>query len=114
MKRRMRGLSRVVSALIVAAATIGISAHGNNDHVRGTVTSISDAAIIVETPDKQPKTLTVSSGTTFERSGKPSTLKELKVGDRVVVDVPKGTLAAELVKFGPAAKAGASPAAHKH
>lgn len=47
--------------------------------------------------------------TTFEKSGKPSTLKELNVGDRVLIEVSKGQLEAHLAKFGaPAARTSTS------
>jgi hypothetical protein len=110
----MTDLRKALGVLLAVVATCTVAAHGNNDHVRGVVTRITDAAIVLQTPDKQERTLTVSGTTTFERSGKPAGLKDLKVGDRVVVDVPKGTLAAELVKFGAPAKTAAPPSAHKH
>lgn len=111
----MKILKQSAAVLVLLVSGAGaVGAHGNNDHVRGTVSHVSETAIVVQTTDKQPKTLTLATTTTFERSGKPATLKDLKVGDRVVVDVPKGTLAAELIKFGAPAKAAASPSPHKH
>src|SRR5262249_3876426 len=90
-------------ALLLFAATMAF-AHGNNDHVRGVVTQMSAQSITVELADKTTKTLTLGAKTTFEKSGKAAKMDELKVGDRVVVDVPKGTSEAHEIKFGAPAK----------
>ena len=68
----------------------------------GTVISISDSSITVETKDKTSVTVDVSDKTKFEKSGSPATLKDLKVGDRVVVhaDVSGDRLVANEVHFG--------------
>ena len=63
-------------------------AHGNEKHIMGTVTSISDSSITVETKDKKSVTVDVSDKTKFEKSGAAATLKDLKVGDKVVSSIP--------------------------
>jgi hypothetical protein len=77
-------------------------AHGKEKHVMGTVTSISDSSITVETTAKKSVTVDVSDKTKFEKSGAPATLKDLKVGDKVVVhaDVSGDKLVANEVHFG--------------
>ncbi|MFY9530485.1 MAG: DUF5666 domain-containing protein [Candidatus Acidiferrales bacterium] len=62
-------------------------AHGNEQHVMGTVTAISADSITVQTAAKEPKTTTVSvvASTKFLKSGAEASLKDLKVGDRVVI-----------------------------
>ena len=81
-------------------------AHGNEKHVMGTVTDISGNSIMVETTAKKPVTVEVSDKTKFEKSGSPATLKDLKVGDRVVIHAsPSGDkLVASEVRFGAKAK----------
>src|SRR6266540_1144759 len=89
-------------ALFFALLTAGTVtfAHGNNDHVRGVVTQVSATSVTVEVSPQVTKTLTLNDKTTFERSGKSAKLADLKVGDRVIVDVPKGTTEASSIKFG--------------
>ena len=65
-------------------------------------TNISENSITVETTAKKPVTVEVSDKTKFEKSGSPATLKELKVGDKVVVhaDSVGDKLVASEVNFG--------------
>jgi hypothetical protein len=51
----------------------------------------------------------ITDKTTFQRSGKAAHLADLKVGDRVVIDVPEKTTNALLVQIG----AAATTTAHK-
>src|SRR5215510_4796385 len=84
-------------------------AHGNNDHVRGVVTQVSAESVTIQMQDQKTTTLSINAQTTLEKSGKPVQVSDLKVGERVVVDVPKGTKEARLIRFGPPpAKAPAS------
>jgi len=101
----MKGLSILVSAFIVSGALV--LAHEGNEHVRGVVTELSPTSIVVQTTDKKTAILGVTAKTTFQRAGKPATLADLKVGDRVVVDVPEKSSDALLVQIG------TSPAAAK-
>ena len=84
-------MTRAKQAVLGAALWIGaasaVTAHGTNDHIRGTVSEISDTAIVLTTAGKQAKTLSLSNTTTFERSGKPATLKDLKVGDLSLIHI---------------------------
>ena len=90
-----------VFALMLALSAIAF-AHGNEKHVMGTVTSISDSSITVETTAKNSVTVEVSDKTKFEKSGVAATLKDLKVGDKVVIHagVSGGKLVANEVHFG--------------
>ena len=91
----------VVVALLFALSVMAL-AHGKEKHVMGKVTSISDSSITVETTAKKSVTVDVSVKTKFENSGSPATLKDLKVGDKVVVhaDVSGDKLVANEVHFG--------------
>ena len=106
----MRMMATVFAVL--AAGTIAL-AHGANDHVRGTVTQISAQGITVETTAKATRTLTINDKTTFAKSRRKATLADLKVGDLVVIDVPKNTNEALEVQFG-APKKAAAAASHAH
>jgi ribosomal protein S1 len=77
-------------------------AHGNDKHVMGTVTHISDNSITVETTAKKSVTVDVSDTTKFEKSGAAASLKDLKVGDKVVIhaDGSSAKLVAHEVRFG--------------
>jgi hypothetical protein len=77
-----------------------VFAHGGNEHVRGVVTKISAQSITVQTTPKETRTLVLSQQTTFKQAGKVAHLADLKVGDRVVVDVPEKKNDALLIQFG--------------
>jgi hypothetical protein len=91
-------------AVITLLFTLSLMAlaHGNEKHVMGTVTNISDNSITVETKTKKSVTVDVSDKTKFEKSGAAATLKDLKVGDKVVIhaDASGGKLIANEVHFG--------------
>jgi ribosomal protein S1 len=90
-----------VVALVFALSFMALP-HGKEKHVMGTVTSISDSSITVETTAKKSVSIDVSDNTKFRKSGSPATLKDLKVGDKVVVhaDVSGDKLVANEVHFG--------------
>jgi hypothetical protein len=96
-------MKRIVAIVtLVFAVPLMALAHGNEKHVMGKVTSISDNSITVETTAKKSVTVDVSDKTKFEKSGASATLKDLKVGDKVVIhaDVSGGKLVANEVHFG--------------
>ena len=106
--RSMFLVSRYV-ALVSVISTV-VLAHGGNDHIRGVVTNISAQSVTVQTADKATKTVSLTAKTTFQLAGKTAHLADLKVGDRVVIDVPEKTTQALLIQVGAAPKA---PAAKK-
>ena len=59
------------------------------EHVRGVVTQLSPQSITVQTTGTKTTTLKVTAKTTFQLAGKAATLADLKVGDRVVIDVSR-------------------------
>ena len=87
---------------LLFALTLMALAHGKENHVMGTVTSISDSSVTVETTAKKSVTVQVSDKTKFEKSGAAATLKDLKVGDKVAIhaDVSGDKLVANEVHFG--------------
>jgi hypothetical protein len=106
----MNKLFLIVTLLIVFASVA--FAHGTYTHVMGTVTKITDTEVTVETTDKQVTVVKIAPNTSFLKSGAAATLKDLKVGDRVVIHAkPIGTdLVAHEVRFGKTS--GTDSAAH--
>jgi hypothetical protein len=101
---------KLFAFFIASFALLGVLAyaHGNNEHVRGVVTNITPQAITVQTTGSATTTLTITTKTTFKQGGKVAHLSDLKVGDRVVIDVPEKTKEALLVQIGTAAKTSAT------
>ena len=107
-------LTKIFALLaIVSLATVAF-AHGTDKHVLGTVTKITDTEISVETQTKEVQVVKIAPDTSFVKSGAIATLKDLKVGDRVVIHAkPVGSdLIAHEVRFGkqPPAASGNSAA----
>ena len=98
----MKQLLSVIA--LVLAVSAGALAHNGNEHVRGVVTSVSAQSVTIQLADKSTKTLSISAKTEFENSGKPAHLADVKIGDRVVVDVPEHGSNALLIKVGAAKK----------
>jgi hypothetical protein len=94
----MKRLSILVISFIVSGALV--LAHEGNEHVRGVVTQLSPQTITLQTTGKKTTTLKVTAKTTFQLAGKAATLADLKVGDRVVIDVPEKSSDALLVQIG--------------
>ena len=94
-------MKKLAMACVLMVTLAGLAgAHGNNDHVRGVVKELSATSVTVEVSGQGQKTLSLTPKTTFEKSGKPAHLADLKVGDRVIIDVPKGTTEAHEIRFG--------------
>lgn len=77
-------------------------AHGNEEHVMGTVKQITASSIVVQTTTSKDVEVVVTDKTKFEKSGQPATVHDLSVGDRVVIHAAKSKdkLTAHTVKFG--------------
>jgi hypothetical protein len=99
----MKRLATLITSLALSGTLV--FAHEGNDHVRGVVTELSPQSITVQTTDKKTTTLKVTGKTTFKLGGKTAQLADLKVGDRVVVDVPPKSSEALLIQIGTAAAA---------
>ena len=107
----MKHLGTFITSFVVLGALV--LAHEGNEHIRGVVTELSPQSITVQTTDKKTTTLKLTEKTTFQLAGKAAHLADLKVGDRVVVDVPEKSSDALLVQIGtgPAAAQTAAKAA---
>ena len=100
----MKQLLSVIALVLAISAGAVTAAHEGNDHVRGTVATITDRSVTVTLADKTTKTLSIDTKTTFETAGKPGHLADVKVGDRVVIDVPEHKSNALLIQVGTAKK----------
>jgi hypothetical protein len=99
-----------ISVLLLGAVLFaGLAvAHGDEQHIMGTVTKITDTAITVEVAPKEGDTqktsvtVNIVSSTKFEKMGATATIKDVKVGDHVVIHAGKkaGKLEAHVVKIG--------------
>lgn len=77
----------------------------------GTVAKVTDKSITIEDKDKKATEVSVPADTTCMKGDGTAALKDVKVGDRVVVSAKKSgdKLVATMVKIG-----GAAAPAHKH
>lgn len=113
-------MKQAVLSIVSACALMGgvTFAHGDALHVRGTVTQINGQSVTIQPTTKGAKalTFTVADHTEIDKIGKVAALKDLKVRDRVSVEIPKGKTEAESIKIGAAAaaKPAATSAEHKH
>jgi len=96
-------MKRAVTAIaLLLLLSVMALAHGKEEHIKGTVTNISENSITVETSSKKSVSVDLNDKTKFEKSGSPATLADLKVGDKVVVhaELSDNKLVASEVHFG--------------
>ena len=111
----MKRVLGIVLAVLITG-TVGALAHGDALHVRGTVTQIAGQSVTIQPIAKGAKalTFTVADHTEIDKVGRVAAFKDLKVGDRVAVEIPKGKTEAESIKIGAAAPPKPTAADHKH
>ncbi len=106
---RARLLILIACLSLIAA---GAFAHGDEEHVIGTVASVAKDSITVKTTANTLVTVAVVPQTTFTKGKASAKLADLNVGDRVVIhakEPTEGKLVADTVQFSaPAAKAAPS------
>src|SRR5271170_4614811 len=114
---RIRGeikMRRISFAMMICLAfslvALAMLAHGTDKHVLGTVTKISDSEITVQAQDGSLQVVKIAPDTSFVKSGASASIKDLKVGDRVVIHAkPVGSdLIEHEVRFGKTPAAGAA------
>ena len=103
MKRRSVISGLLLLCSMALCGSVLLHAHGGMVHVMGTVTSVTDQSVVVETTDKKTVEVQFTDTTTFMNGSKPGNRKELKVGDRVVIHAMKAkdSLQAHEVRFSP-------------
>jgi hypothetical protein len=104
MKRFISLVTLLATSLITALVLTGTVAfaHAGSDHVRGVVAALAGAAITVRTAPGATRTLSLTDKTMVKRGTKTVPLKELQVGDRVVVHVLAKTAQIQLIEIGDA------------
>lgn len=101
----MKNLALAVSAIFFLS--MGLYAHGNQEHLIGTVARVDGTSIVVKTTAGAEKTVTVGEKTKFVKGSSPATIQDVKAGDRVVIHArPEGkALQATEVRIGTASGA---------
>ena len=90
-------------------------AHGGEEHLKGTITKVTDKSITIEDQNKKSIEVTLATDTKYMKGDAGAALKDFKVGDRVVINAKKSgdKMVATMVMTGAAAPAKAA-APHKH
>jgi len=93
-----------IASAITVVLVINAFAHGNMEHILGTVTAVSEHSVTVKTTAGVSKTVEVAAGTKVMKSDAAGTLKDVHVGDRVAIHAGNhdGKLQAEEIKIGAA------------
>jgi type 1 fimbria pilin len=83
----------VISLLALMLATTAVAAaHDGKKHLLGTVFKIGSNQISIETKDSATIEVSITPSTVFTKDGKPAKLKDIGLGDRVVIHATaKGT-----------------------
>jgi hypothetical protein len=93
----------IVALLCMTVMSSLCFAHGNEQHVMGTVIKVSDESVTVETNTKATVEVMIASGTKFSKNGAPAVPGDLHIGDRVVIHaipMKDGKLMAHTVQIG--------------
>jgi hypothetical protein len=96
---------KILLLLAIALLAISAFAHGDETHVIGTVTRVSQSSVTVQTTAKESVEVVVTPETKFTKGSTSVTLKDLQVGDRVVIHampMKGGMLMAHTVQIGDA------------
>jgi Cu/Ag efflux protein CusF len=95
--------SSVTAALLLFAVTLVAFAHKGMEHVMGTVAAVTDNSITVDTVKHTKVTVLIDRSTKFINNNAQASLRDLKVGDRVVIHAkqsPEKKLVGAEVKWG--------------
>ncbi len=108
----MNGKRSIHSVIAIFALMLGSAiafAHNGIEHVMGTVTAVTDTSITVDTVKHTPVTVLIDASTTFSNNDAQASLKDLKVGQRVVINAKEN---AEKKLVGVSVKWGANSSSH--
>ena len=96
-----------MKSLFAVLLTLGLMAsfayaHNGMEHVMGTVAAMSDTSITVKTMDGKSQAVVLTSHTKYAKMDAAITLKDIKVGDHIVIHATKkgNELTAVEVKIG--------------
>jgi hypothetical protein len=113
---RKRYVRILIAVAALMAGSVAAFAHNGVEHVMGTVSTVTSNSIMVETVTHTTVTVMVDPSTTFSHRDMKASLKDLKVGERVVINAREGAdkkLQGISVKWGPTPAATTSHADHK-
>jgi hypothetical protein len=106
------GLTLGLSIVLLIFAFVPAFAHGDFDHIRGTVVKVTNNVLSIKTT-KGTVEVKLDNHTDLTRNDRKAQFIDLKRDARVIVDVPKGSkeLVAYSVKIGTVTAASGQ---HKH
>src|SRR5216684_5146154 len=104
-----RSIRSVIALLALMLGPAIAFAHNGVEHVMGTVTAVTDTSVTVDTVKHTSVTVLLDPSTTFSNNDAPSSLKDLKVGQHVVINAKEN---ADKKLVGLSVKWGANAAAH--
>lgn len=106
----MKRTSLILMQLLICTLLLGTLtfAHGDMEHILGTVTAITDHSLSVKTRDGATKTVEFDSETKFVKGDGAATIKDVQVGSRVGIHAhnKNNSLHAAEVKIGTDAATG--------
>jgi hypothetical protein len=70
---------------VLSAAPVAAHAHGGAEHLKGTVKSISQSSITIQTTNGKELTMPLAPGAKIERAGKTIAASEVQANEKVVV-----------------------------
>ena len=80
----------LIVVLLSLMTTVSMGwAHGNASHVIGTVTTIADDHVVVQTPKGETTSIAFKSNTVFQQNGIHSDTARPQIGDRLAAEVTK-------------------------
>lgn len=83
-------MKKVLATLFTLVLTASSAyPHNGMEHVMGTVASITDNSITVTTTDGKAQTVTTTADTKYSKMNAAIVLKDIKVGDHVVIHATK-------------------------
>ena len=96
-----------LTAIWLLVFTALILAHGNEHHVIGVVSAVTQDSITVETLKKEKVVVKLGPETKFQKGSEAATLNDVKAGERVVIHAVKDgdQLKAHTVRIGSASAA---------
>jgi hypothetical protein len=85
-------MKRLFALILTFGLFAGIAhAHNGMHHVMGTVATITDTQIIVKGTDGKMQIVTVASSTKYNKGTTAIALRDIKVGDHVVIHASEKT-----------------------
>jgi hypothetical protein len=83
-------MKKVLATLFTLVLMVSSAyAHNGMEHVMGTFASITDNSITVTTTDGKTQTVTATADTKYSKMNAAIALKDIKVGDHVVIHATK-------------------------